>query len=238
MKYADALLKFWSINKKENLGSSAAGLYAYLVYRWFENKCEGFTLSDSELKKDLSLSFNTIRVLRQKLKAHKLIQYESKIGVPGYYNLLKDSLITESTINSRKRTNERKIKTLNPSENSSVKKIRRSNSKIEKEVSTVSQRNDNTNTNKTPLIGIEIPTYDEFLLFAKTLKNYVADADSSIKKQYNIWVDNGWNNTYNNKPITDWKALLTNILQFLIDENLNEDITLPRITNPKIVNNE
>lgn len=236
MKYADALLKFWSINKKENLGSSAAGLYAYLVYRWFDNKCEGFTLSDSEIRKDLSLSLNTIRVLRQKLKAHKLIQYESKIGVPGYYKLLNDSLIEESTIHSRKRSNERKIKTLKPIEKSSVKKIKRSNSKKEIEVSTVPQENDNTS--KTPVTGIEIPTYDEFLLFAKTLKNYVAEADSSIEKQYNSWADNKWNNTYNNKPITDWKALLTNTLQFLIDGNLDKDLTLPRITNPKIVNNE
>lgn len=236
MKYADALLKFWIINKQENLGSSAAGLYAHLVYRWFDNKCEEFSISDTELRKELNLSFNTIRVLRQKLKTHQLIQFEAKIGAAGSYNLSDENLIANSTRISRKRYEDRKIEALKPIEKSSVKKIKKTNPEIPVEISTVS--GETNNTKDIPFTTIDFPTYDEFLLFAKTLKNYVPEADPGIKDQYDSWVENGWNNTYNNKPITDWKALLTNNLQFLIDGKLNGDIKLPRITNPKIIKNE
>lgn len=219
MKYGDALLKFWNINKQENLGSSAAGFYSYLVHRWFDNKCEGFSISDAELRKELSLSLNTIRIIRQKLEAFKLIQYEAKIGAAGSYNLPNENII-------KKRSAERKKSVLKLTKKTAEKKIKKV------EVNSVSK--ETASVRNTEFINIDAPDYDEFLRFARTLKNYVPEADLGIKEQYDSWAENGWKNTYNNKPITDWKEVLTNNLPFLIEGKLNEEIRLPRIINPKI----
>lgn len=100
------------------------------------------------------------------------------------------------------------------------------------EVNSVSK--ETASVRNTEFINIDAPDYDEFLRFARTLKNYVPEADLGIKEQYDSWAENGWKNTYNNKPITDWKEVLTNNLPFLIEGKLNEEIRLPRIINPKI----
>lgn len=219
MKYADALLKFWNINKQEKLGSSAAGFYAHLVYRWFDNKCEGFSISDAELRKELNISLNTIRIVRQKLEAFNLIQYEAKIGAAGSYNLSNENII-------KKRSAARKKNVLKSTKKSAEKKI------IKVEVNPVSK--EEASIKDTDFISSDAPDYDEFLRFARTLKNYVPKADLGIKEQYDNWAENGWKNTYNNKPITDWQEVLTNNLPFLIEGKSNEEIRLPRIINPKI----
>lgn len=223
MKYGDALLKFWNINKQENLGCSAAGFYAYLVHRWFDNKCEGISISDAELRKELKLSLNTIRIVRQKLEAFKLIQYQAKIGAAGSYNLSNENII-------KKKSAERKKSALKPTKKSAEIKIKKV------QVSSVSE--EAASIRNTDFISIDAPDYNEFLRFAMTLKDYVPEADSGIKEQYDSWAENGWKNPYNNTPITDWKGVLKNNLIFLIDKKEIEEIKLPRIINPKILDNE
>jgi hypothetical protein len=71
-------------------------------------------------------------------------------------------------------------------------------------------------------INIEIPTFDEFLGYAKTLNNYHSKLDFSIKEKYDSFKNNDWKNSAD-RPIINWKSLLEKQLPFL--KILDEEIT-------------
>ena len=79
-----------------------------------------------------------------------------------------------------------------------------------------------------------LPLFDEFLTFAKTLKNYSSELDIKIEDKYNMWVQNNWKNE-TDRPITNWKALLRNLLPYLNDSNNKERVELQNIERPKII---
>ena len=218
MKYPDILSKFCRDNDKILIGSSAFGLYAFLVFRWYGNKCQDFILSDVELSEKFNLSINTLRVLKKKLQEHNLIEFEFRNGLPCCYKMLTEQSIFKSEKVLRENAEEKNGR------------VFRSKAKNQKRVS--EQTIIDSTFSKNP----NIPSFEEFLSHAKSLKNYTPEADSKIEKKYNYWVDNGWNNDYN-RPIIDWKIFLKSMLQYIIDSNENENedkgIKIPKIKRPK-----
>ena len=82
-----------------------------------------------------------------------------------------------------------------------------------------------------------IPSLEEFSQYAKLLDNYVPELDLLIKEKYDSWLENGWKNGYD-KPITNWKSSIKNIMPFLESElqssnATSQKIALPTIKRPK-----
>jgi len=73
--------------------------------------------------------------------------------------------------------------------------------------------NDNVNVNV-----INIPTFKEFLHYAKSKKESISTMN--LKLKYDSWVENGWKDG-NNKQIKNWKSKLLNTLPH-IKEDLND----------------
>lgn len=224
MKYLDILSKFWEYNERLSFGSSAAVVYTFLVHKWYQNKYEDFILSDIELSKELKLAINTIKAVKEKLKDHKLIQFEVKIGHPCYYKLLTDFSAPEIE------------KILIQKNDAEKKKQRNSDSTLKKKIVTPQVPVEPTKV--IPDINTDIPPFDEFLTHAKSLRNYTTSIDSKIEEKYNNWIENGWKNGYD-RPITNWKLALKSTMPYIIDSKDNkEEINIPIINRPKTKQNE
>ncbi|WPO84628.1 hypothetical protein SD427_18695 (plasmid) [Chryseobacterium sp. JJR-5R] len=227
MKYPDVLSKFWKENSNLGLAPSAIAIYTFLINKWIENKREDFVLSDLKLSRELNLSLKTIRVNKKKLQDNKLINYEVTTGYPCTYNFLNEQFNLQKGTSSQKDP-EKNIKIKSKSKSATIKRT----------TNQISSNSIHTEENKIIPINsnVEAPSLEEFFTYAKSLQNYDPEADAKIEKKYNDWLNNGWNNDYN-RPIINWKTLLKSMMQFIID-NKSEIISIPKITNPKIVNNE
>jgi hypothetical protein len=58
----------------------------------------------------------------------------------------------------------------------------------------------------------DIPSFDSFLEYALTKEPNIDQAD--LKRKYDIWVEDDWNDGYG-KPIKSWKKKLLNTLQYI-----------------------
>ncbi len=58
-----------------------------------------------------------------------------------------------------------------------------------------------------------VPAFDEFLIYAKTLKIYHSSFDFQIEAKYNAWNEAGWKDG-NNKKISNWKIKLQNTMPY------------------------
>lgn len=77
---------------------------------------------------------------------------------------------------------------------------------------------------------LNIPSFQEFLEFAKTLFNYDDESlNLFIEHKYLQWKEMGWKNAQN-RPLTDWRASLKAAMPFLI-ESKNKKL-IPTIKRP------
>ena len=60
---------------------------------------------------------------------------------------------------------------------------------------------------------VVIPTYEEFLTYAKTLKIWRDTFEFQLQAKYNAWKDNDWKDGFN-KPIKVWKSKLQNTIVY------------------------
>ena len=67
---------------------------------------------------------------------------------------------------------------------------------------------------KTPATKIEIPTFEEFLGYAKTLPNYTTGHNFPLKAKYDQWVELKWKDG-NGKKISNWKLKLNNTWTYI-----------------------
>ena len=58
-----------------------------------------------------------------------------------------------------------------------------------------------------------VPVFDDFLIYAKTLKIYHSSFDFQIEAKYNAWNESGWKDG-NNKKISNWKIKLQNTMPY------------------------
>jgi hypothetical protein len=240
MNASELTENFWKYNRKEPLGAVAVALYLFLIEIWKKNKENDFRLSDTEICERLKISRPTIIALRQKLVTAGMIQYQPKNGVPGHYKIHLEYSPTFSVF----------AKPETKKAGSTIKSIQKIISKKKKITEKSSQKievpkNENLSsddlTEKLFTIPISlpsnIPSLEEFTQYAKLLDNYVPEMDHLIKEKYDSWIGNGWKNGYD-KPITNWKSSLKNIMPFLQSElqssnATSEKIALPTIKRPK-----
>lgn len=60
----------------------------------------------------------------------------------------------------------------------------------------------------------QIPSFDEFLTYARTLDPWSEDYKFSLEAKYDQWKENKWKDGYN-KPIKNWKTKIKNTLPHL-----------------------
>lgn len=69
------------------------------------------------------------------------------------------------------------------------------------------------NNNKIDNNKINIPVWDDFLLYAKTLSIYKEAMEFQLQAKFDSWVENKWRDG-NNKPIKNWKTKLRSALPY------------------------
>jgi len=233
MNYQGLIKQIWKYNEKEPLGAVTVAFYLFLLEQWVKNEENDFNLSDSEICKKLKITRPTINILRQKLSNLRMIQYQPRNGLPGYYKISMEYSPVSSTfeksekrISKKKKTAEKpeqKRKNIQKQELISDNKTLSSNTFVENLVSTPIPEN--------------LPSLEEFMLYAETLENYIPELVDLIKVKYDSWLGNGWKNGYG-KPITNWKSSLKNIMVFLQNElhsgaTISPKIILQTIKRPK-----
>ena len=73
--------------------------------------------------------------------------------------------------------------------------------------------NSKGNSKGNKIMSEEIPTFDEFFAYAKTIEIYSPDLDFQIKTKYDSWKQNNWKDG-NNNPILVWKNKIRSTMPF------------------------
>lgn len=222
MNYSELIQKFWQYNEKDSLGATAIAFYFLLLDKYIANNSGNFTISDIELSQELKLSRNTIKATKDKLRNLGLIHYQSKTGVPCFYKIITDYSTPEIV--------KKPVKYFPPPITEEEKPIKNSVAEPKKDI---------IHSPKEPINNPNIPSIEEFLEFAKTLKNYSPELNSKIEGKYDSWIENNWRNGYD-RPITNWRSTLKSTLPYLIQApkgNMNPK-EIPTINRPKSTYNE
>lgn len=214
--------RFWNHSDFGALGTSSVSMYFYLLWQLKNNQSKEFSVADTQISKDLGISRNTARICREKLKREGLLHFEIPKGGSVQYDFekLKESTKTETKSEdlNQEKLIPKKPKQKKPAETKSPK------SEVKQPVA------------ETPKLDSEItiPTFDEFLSYAKTLDFYQENMQNALEEKYRNWIENGWKNALG-KPITNWKLSVKNLIPYLQNAPSNS-ISLqkvPHITRPK-----
>jgi len=207
MYYLELIKQFWEFNNKNKIGSTRISMYLYLLKMGYENDSYSFQISDIEISRDLGLTRKTVRYTKEILKDLGLIQFETKNGIPCHYRLILNY----------------------PLHISKPKKTKKENLKTEK----FAEKIDNSQIkNQTDFFTQKIPSFEEFIEYARTLDNYELKLDFEIQSKYEDWKKNEWKNG-SNRPITNWKSSLKSSLPFMKNKIKNHQLSLASIPNIK-----
>jgi len=78
--------------------------------------------------------------------------------------------------------------------------------------------NNNDKNNKNDKNKNTIPSFFEFLDYAKTLDKYHSNLEQPLKTKYDSWVANDWHDGKNNK-IKNWKSKLISTFPYILKDN-------------------
>lgn len=205
MRYEKFAKDFWNTYDYQTLGSTSVAMYLYLIWQMEKLKRKNFSLSDSQISKDLGIRRNTVKVCRDKLRASGLLDYEIPKGGSVCYDFkVKKSLINNEAKEEFKREKKVPQKSLNVSSKINITKPKSFNRSSSDQI--IESHTSDPQT--------QIPTFLEFLAFAKTVEFYESNLENLLKEKYIDWVANSWKNNLG-KPITNWKLSLKNAVPFL-----------------------
>lgn len=89
--YIEMISKFWAFAEKEKLSTVTISFYLFLLNHWNAQGDNEFVLSDVKISEKLSITRNTVKSTKEKLRNIGLIHFQSKNGYPTVYKILKDS---------------------------------------------------------------------------------------------------------------------------------------------------
>lgn len=226
--YIFLLGKFWDYSEDKQLGSSAILIYLYLLKEAFNRNNVRFNISDVQISKDLNLTRKTVKENKEILLKNALINFKTKNGVPCNYQIISDysSETDKSNLKIEKKIAVKQdLKKQDVGKNLS-KNIEQNSKEDSEKLSKDLPQNILQN-----VLNKDIPTLEEFLQFAQTLKSYETSLDENLKLKYKEWSEKGWNNNID-RPITDWKSTLKNTLPYLKNKsskNINSIQSIPNI---------
>lgn len=247
MHYLELLQRFWDFNQKKSIGTTGISMYLYLLKIGSDNDSYDFQISDVVISIELGITRKTVKPTKEKLRNLGLIQYQTTSGLACKYRLIGDypsqisspEMVSIEEIGkeeSIQKTVESGVSLLtdrpvqNFSENTNDQEIE----------SDLSQTIQSSQPQPTTQEGNDenIPSLEEFMTYAETLKIYAPELDSEIQSKYENWKNNGWKNS-SDRPITNWKSSLKSTLPFMKSQIESHQLSLqsiPDIKRPKSQN--
>lgn len=214
--------RIWKFNESRALGLSTLSIYFFLLKISVEIDSLKFTISDTEVSKQLKMTRKTVKVCKEKLRRFGIISYRSISGVPAEitlisgYPLILDNQHFDDDLNKK-----RKVKTQNEEVLVQSKIFKTPVSEI-----------DNISTKKI----MDFPTLEEFIEYAESIETYDDNLLLEVKNKHQTWTNNGWKNSFD-RPITNWKSALKNSIPYLYNsalKNKKSIETIPTIKRIKI----
>lgn len=228
MLHAELYQKFFQYNRKQPLEPTLYVLYMALLEKWIENNLEPFEASTNDLLDKVNMSRATINRTKVLLKEKGLIEYGSEKGCTNKFTLIEIDEETEIL----------KIEEKPQVPQMDVPKIEQP-LEVTQEVA-VPELPEEGSQKKAILLNDlsnNIPMFSEVLDFAKTLKMYDDSLEIYLQSKYDSWVENGWKNGFD-KPITNWKSSIRNVVPHLMKSKNNTNIIIPTIQRPITTYNE
>lgn len=214
--------RIWKFNESRALGLSTLSIYFFLLKISVEIDSLKFTISDTEVSKQLKMTRKTVKVCKEKLRRFGIISYRSISGVPAEITLISDYLlILDNQHFDDDLIKKRKAKKQNEEVLVQSKILKTSVSKI-----------DDILTKKI----MDFPTLEEFIEYAKSIETFDDKLLLEIENKHQTWINNGWKNNFD-RPITNWKSALKNSLPYLSNnaiKNKKSIETIPIIKRIKI----
>lgn len=206
--------RIWKFNESRALGLSTLSIYFFLLKISVEIDSLKFTISDTEVSKQLKMTRKAVKVCKEKLRRFGIISYRSISGIPAEITLISDyPLILDNQHFDDDLNKKRKAKKQN--EEVLVQ------SKILK--TSVSEIND-ISTKKI----MDFPTLEEFIEYAESIESYDDNLLLEIKNKHQTWTNNGWKNSFD-RPITNWKSALKNSIPYLYNSALKNKKSIEAI---------
>ena len=236
MYYFELIQRFWNFNHENNMGSTAAAFYLYLLKEGFANESYDLKLSDVKIGRELRLTRKTVKSTKEKLQVLGLIEFQTRNGLPCNYRILVNYPLTPNV-----KLGVTVLETVQYIDSDAVK-AEGSLFDCEQNVDIPMPKDPQIAKNllvpslKQQLKNLDLPNFDEFLQFAQTLEMYDDTMNLILKEKYESWLDDGWTN-HSKRPITNWKSSLKSVLPFLQDKNALHDPSIqsvPRIKRPKL----
>ena len=242
MYYLELIQRFWEFNKVAKISPTEISLYFYLLKIGYSKDRYDFKISDVELGKKLGLTRKTIKSTKEKLKKLGLIEFKTVNGVPCYYRLLLNYSFVINCKNEYSKTEisqESEISVISSHGNilSAQNELEleseietRHDAKFSSEISKIQEKEDEKEQHI--FINRSIPSFDEFMEYAKSLENYEPKLELSISDKYGKWKNNDWKNNYG-RSISNWKSTLKSTLPYLINNSIEDFLSIPEIPNIK-----
>lgn len=226
--YIYLLGKFWDFSEDKQLGSSAILIYLYLLKEAFNRNNTRFSISDVQISKDLNLTKKNVKVNKNILLKNGLIDFKTKNGVPCNYQIITDYSIETENSNQ---IIEKKITVKQDLKKQDI--VKKQSKNIEQNLKQNSEQLSNDLPQNIPqnALNTDIPTLEEFLLFAQTLNYYEDSLEENLKLKYEEWSEKRWKNIFG-RPITDWKSAIKNTMPYLKNrssKNIDSIQSIPNI---------
>ncbi len=198
-------------------------MYLYLLKLGNDKGGYDISITDMTLANILSITRKTVKPTREKLRSLGLLQFENRHGLPCSYRLLLDYPL-EISQNGKEEKIEIDLKSQNPviENNVNSKSVNRIPERIEP-IGEDLQKN---------FRKVELPSWEQFLEYARTLEDYNVSLDSNIKEKYCSWSDNDWKNAAN-RPITNWRSSLKSLLPYMQTDKDNNTLSIESISKIK-----
>ncbi|WP_315101148.1 transcriptional regulator [Capnocytophaga sputigena] len=238
MEYLELIKKYWSMNEEFPQSSTITCTYFFLLESWDKNNKEDFEISDYDISSKLKINRNTIISNRKILRDLGLINYQITKGFPTLYKIIPDYVIRKGkeviSVAEKEKTVSKKPITQVISVMSPVQEAISQSVQITPPTTPVVFPSLIPKTKEKQVSNI--PSFEEFMNYAKTLDIYEEGLDVHLKIKYETWKDDGWVSGYN-KPIVNWKQTLKNTMPYLRSNNKNI-FNVPKINRPKSTYNE
>lgn len=243
MHYLELMRRFWDFNHKKSIGTTGISMYLYLLKIGSDNDSYDFQISDVVISIELGITRKTVKSTKEKLRNLGLIQYQTTSGLASKYRLIgdypsqisspemvigKEDLMQKTLESGVSLLSDRPVQNFSENTNDQEIESHLSLSIQSLQPQSTTQKGNDEN----------IPSLEEFMTYAETLKIYEPELDSEIQSKYENWKKNGWKNS-SDRPITNWKSSLKSTLPFMKSQTESQQLSLqsiPDIKRPKSQN--
>ncbi|MDN4014580.1 hypothetical protein QX233_19075 [Chryseobacterium gambrini] len=198
--------KMFDLNSKNKIGANTIAVFTFILYKCEDPRKE-IVLSDYQMARELGLSRQTVITAKNKLKLLGLLDYNRNPGFPNRFILNGNPMLKVTP-----KTYEIIHKPID-----GLKTI------VESE-------------NNTKSLFSKYPNLEQFMDFAKTLKDYSEKLDDLLIQKFQKWEQADWENSIG-RPILNWQATLEKNMNTLDVSHFNGNSSLsnlPKIKRPKL----